>query len=177
MPRPRTYPQSCIQYQTPETDPSRIVSCIQCNIFTRDSGSSWHRCVKHKICSFSLFHSSQTSPGATQPRTQWVPVAASPRLSRQGRGAGYSPPYSAKIKNGGAIPPLPIRLHGVVQEWRCLYLHRTPQSFAGLAFTLASYWGSWFNKPTLDKHDTFSFSCAYTSRTHWTQPHSSAVTG
>jgi hypothetical protein len=38
----------------------------------------------------------------------------SPELKRLGREADHSPPSGAKIKNGGAIPPLPIILHGVV---------------------------------------------------------------
>jgi hypothetical protein len=28
--------------------------------------------------------------------------------------AVHSPPYSAKVKNDGAVPPLPIHLHGMV---------------------------------------------------------------
>jgi hypothetical protein len=31
-----------------------------------------------------------------------------------GRKADHSHPANAELKNGGAIPPLPIRLHGVV---------------------------------------------------------------
>jgi hypothetical protein len=33
--------------------------------------------------------------------------ALSPRLKRPGREADHSPPSSAEVKNGGAIPPLP----------------------------------------------------------------------
>jgi hypothetical protein len=33
---------------------------------------------------------------------------------RPEREADDSPPSSSEIKNGGAVPPLPIRLHGVV---------------------------------------------------------------
>jgi hypothetical protein len=35
-------------------------------------------------------------------------------VERQGREADHSPPPSTEVKNGGAIPPSPIRLHGVV---------------------------------------------------------------
>jgi hypothetical protein len=35
-------------------------------------------------------------------------------VKRQGREADYSPRFSEDVKYGGAIPPLPIRLHGVV---------------------------------------------------------------
>jgi hypothetical protein len=50
----------------------------------------------------------------TQPPIQMVLRALSPGVKRQGREADHSPPSRADIKNGGTIPPLPIRLHGVV---------------------------------------------------------------
>jgi hypothetical protein len=34
-------------------------------------------------------------------------VAISPGVKRQGREGDHSFPYTAEIKNGGAIPPLP----------------------------------------------------------------------
>jgi hypothetical protein len=52
--------------------------------------------------------------GPTQPSTQWVPWALSPEIERQGREAGHSPPSSAEVKKAGAVPELPIRVHGVV---------------------------------------------------------------
>jgi hypothetical protein len=50
---------------------------------------------------------------STQTPIQWVQGFFP---SRWGGGAWscHSPPHSAKFKNGGAIPPLPIRLHAVV---------------------------------------------------------------
>jgi hypothetical protein len=36
------------------------------------------------------------------------------RVKRQGLEADHSPPSNAEVKNGGAVPPVPIRLHGVV---------------------------------------------------------------
>jgi hypothetical protein len=45
--------------------------------------------------------------GPTQSLMQCVPGAFSPGLKRQGREADHSPPSSAEVKNGGAIPPLP----------------------------------------------------------------------
>jgi hypothetical protein len=45
--------------------------------------------------------------GPTQPPIQWVPRALSPRLKRQRRDANRTPLSSAKVRNGGAIPPLP----------------------------------------------------------------------
>jgi hypothetical protein len=35
-------------------------------------------------------------------------------VKRSGREADRSPPSSAEVKNGGGMPPFPIRLHGVV---------------------------------------------------------------
>jgi hypothetical protein len=37
-----------------------------------------------------------------------------PEIKRPGREADHSPPSSAEVKNGGAIPPLPMRVHGRV---------------------------------------------------------------
>jgi hypothetical protein len=48
---------------------------------------------------FSLHHSVQTGSRAHP--------ALSPGVKRQGREADHSPPSSAVVKNGGAIPPLP----------------------------------------------------------------------
>jgi hypothetical protein len=38
------------------------------------------------------------------PPIQWVPVALSPGVKRQGHEANHSLPSSAKVKTGGAIP-------------------------------------------------------------------------
>jgi hypothetical protein len=43
----------------------------------------------------------------TQPHIQWVPGVVFQREKWQGHEAGHSPPTSANVKNGGAIPPLP----------------------------------------------------------------------
>jgi hypothetical protein len=45
--------------------------------------------------------------GPIQPPIHWVPGALSPGVKRQGREADHSPPFSAEVKNGGAIPPIP----------------------------------------------------------------------
>jgi hypothetical protein len=50
-----------------------------------------------------LTTASRQALGTTQPPIQWVPG-----VKRQGREAdGHSPSFSAEVKNGGAIPPLP----------------------------------------------------------------------
>jgi hypothetical protein len=55
---------------------------------------------------FSVFHIVQTAVGPTQPTIQWVPGGISTAVKRLGREADQSPPSSAELKNGGAIPPL-----------------------------------------------------------------------
>jgi hypothetical protein len=52
--------------------------------------------------------------GPTQPPIQWVPGALSPGIRRPGSETDPSAPASAVVKNGEAIPLLPIRLIGVV---------------------------------------------------------------
>jgi hypothetical protein len=47
------------------------------------------------------------APGFTQPPIQCVPGAVSSGIKRQGGKADHSSPSSAKVKNGGAILPLP----------------------------------------------------------------------
>jgi hypothetical protein len=51
------------------------------------------------VRNFYLLHSTQLS-------MQLVPFALSPRLKRPGGEAHHSPPSSAEIKKGGAMPPL-----------------------------------------------------------------------
>jgi hypothetical protein len=53
--------------------------------------------------------------GPTQPPVQWVSETLSLAVKRPAREGDHFPPYSAEIKNGGAIPPFPIRLHGVMR--------------------------------------------------------------
>jgi hypothetical protein len=50
---------------------------------------------------------SRAALGPTEPPVQWVPGSLSPRIKRLGREDDRSPPSSAEVKNGGAIPPLP----------------------------------------------------------------------
>jgi hypothetical protein len=45
--------------------------------------------------------------GPIHPPAQWVSGTTSPGVKRPGREADHSPPFSAEVKNGGAIPPLP----------------------------------------------------------------------
>jgi hypothetical protein len=45
--------------------------------------------------------------GHTQPPIQWVPGAISLGIKRPGHEADHSPPFSAEVRNDGAIPILP----------------------------------------------------------------------
>jgi hypothetical protein len=56
-----------------------------------------------------FLYSTQSIPalGPNQPPIQWVSGALSPGVKRMGREGDRSPPSSAEVKNGGAIPLLP----------------------------------------------------------------------
>jgi hypothetical protein len=64
---------------------------------------------------------SRPAPLPTQPPIQCVPGAPSPEIKRQGREADNSLPSSAEVKNGGAIPPLPIYIYGIVLNYIIKY--------------------------------------------------------
>jgi hypothetical protein len=59
---------------------------------------------------FSVLTEFRLAVGPTQPPIQWGPGCPSPGVEWPGRESDHSPPPSANVKNGGAIPPLPIRL-------------------------------------------------------------------
>jgi hypothetical protein len=54
--------------------------------------------------------------GFTQPLIQWVLEEISLKVKRPRREAHHSSQYIAEVKDGGAIPPLSIRLHGMVRN-------------------------------------------------------------
>jgi hypothetical protein len=59
-------------------------------------------------CKIFLFSTAfRPTLGPTQPPIQRLPGAFSLGIKRQGREADHSPPTSAEIRKGGAIPPLP----------------------------------------------------------------------
>jgi hypothetical protein len=55
---------------------------------------------------FPFLHSFYNGSGPTLTLIQWVPGTLSRVVNRQGREAERSPPSSAELKNGGAVPPL-----------------------------------------------------------------------
>jgi hypothetical protein len=59
---------------------------------------------------FSLPHSLHTDSGA---HPSSYAGALFPGVKRPGREADHSPPSSAEVKNGGAVPPLPY-----TSSWR-----------------------------------------------------------
>jgi hypothetical protein len=58
-----------------------------------------------KIFPFST--ASRPAVGPSQPPIQWVQRAVYPGVKRPACEADHSPPSSADVRNGGAIPPLP----------------------------------------------------------------------
>jgi hypothetical protein len=60
---------------------------------------------KQEIVLFSTV--STPALGPTQPLIQRIPRALSPGVKQLGRDSDHSPPSSAEVKKGGAIPPLP----------------------------------------------------------------------
>jgi hypothetical protein len=65
-----------------------------------------------KIILFSKASRQALEP--TQPLIQWVPAAIYLGVKRPRSEADQFSPFSAAVKNAGAIPPLPICLHGIV---------------------------------------------------------------
>jgi hypothetical protein len=56
---------------------------------------------------FLFFTALTLALGQTQPPIQWVPGAGSLEVKRPGGETDHSPAFSAEVKNGGPIPPLP----------------------------------------------------------------------
>jgi hypothetical protein len=63
---------------------------------------------------FFLLHSDQIGSGAHPVSYPMVTEGSSPEVKHLGREADYSSTSSAESKNGGATPPFPIRLRGVL---------------------------------------------------------------
>jgi hypothetical protein len=70
---------------------------------------------------YGLGFNSTLALGPTQPLSQWVLGSLSQGVELPGCEADHSPPSSAEVKNGGAIPPL-----SDTSLWRgaCLVKHR-----------------------------------------------------
>jgi hypothetical protein len=55
--------------------------------------------------------------GPTEPEIQLLQGVLFPGVKRKKREDDYSPAPTAEVKNGGAIPPLPLCLHGTVLNY------------------------------------------------------------
>jgi hypothetical protein len=79
------------------------------------------------VLNFSLLISFQTALGLTQSHIQWVSGAPFYGVKLQKREGDHSPPFSADVKKGGAIHPLPYifmasRLINLAQELLYLFV-------------------------------------------------------
>jgi hypothetical protein len=84
--------------------------------FAKRRATSWKAGVRFLAGSrgVSVSHSVQNGTGA-HPVSYTIGSGGSvPGLKRPGREANHSHPSTAEVQNGMAVPPLPIRLHGVV---------------------------------------------------------------
>jgi hypothetical protein len=68
-----------------------------------------------------------------QPPIQWAPWALSSGVRRSGSEVDHSPPSSAEVKNGGAIPQFLIRLLGVVIS---IIKHKNNSNFSVVFFRI-----------------------------------------
>jgi hypothetical protein len=73
---------------------------------------------------FFFATASRLARGATQPPIELILRALSPRVKRSRREADNSPPSSAKVKNGGAILPLPLYTYSWRFEFRKKHARR-----------------------------------------------------
>jgi hypothetical protein len=61
--------------------------------------------LNSRQCKYFLFFTdSRPTLGPTRPPIQWVPVALSPGVKRQGGEADHKTPFSAEAEKSGAIP-------------------------------------------------------------------------
>jgi hypothetical protein len=65
---------------------------------------------------FLLSTTSERNLGPTQLPIKWVLGVLSPGLNDRGMKFNDLSPSSADVKNNGAIPPIPVRLHAVVNS-------------------------------------------------------------
>jgi hypothetical protein len=63
---------------------------------------------------FFYYTASKQALGPTQTPIQWIRETITPGIKQPGREADQSPPSSAQVKNGGAIPALPRTSRGIV---------------------------------------------------------------
>jgi hypothetical protein len=93
----------------------------------------WTAGVQFPIGARNFFYSTASRPalGPTQTSIQWVPGILSSALKLPGREKDHSPPFSAEVKNGGAIHPLSHMF-----SWRGASLINHRDNFAFFVTTL-----------------------------------------
>jgi hypothetical protein len=77
-------------------------------------GMDCHGSIPGKAIHFFLPHSALTGSGDPSVFCSMGTEGSAPRLKQPGREADHSPPSRVEVKNDGAVPVLPIQLHGVV---------------------------------------------------------------
>jgi hypothetical protein len=96
---------------------------IALSVYRRATG--WTVGVHFRQGQKSFLFSRVSRPAALEPTQPPIkPGTNSPVLKRQGYEADHSPPSSAEVNSGGAIPPLPY-----TSSWRCAYLIKHRDNF------------------------------------------------
>jgi hypothetical protein len=78
--------------------------------------------------------------GYTQPPVEWVPWTVYQRVKRSGSEADHSPPSSAEVKNGGAIPPLRRPPPIVFMAWCVINSVQGQLHLYQIMVTVQHYW-------------------------------------
>jgi hypothetical protein len=88
-----------------------------------DWATGWNTGVPFPAGATVVFFSIASRPvlGPTTPPIPWVPLALSSEVELQGHETDHSLSSSAGVKNGGAIPTLPLCLYGIVLHYIIKY--------------------------------------------------------
>jgi hypothetical protein len=116
-------------------EPRRLTTLWAFTACYRDSFTFFSNPGRGKI--FLFFTMSRPALRPTHPPIQWVPGALSPGAKRPGRKADHSPPSSAEVKNGGAIPSFPYMSSCLYSEGSCS--KECMHGFLGLPMTSREY--------------------------------------
>jgi hypothetical protein len=87
-------------------------AAIAQSVYRRAKG--WTGSISHRGKIFLFYATSRPALRPIQPLIRWVPRAISMGVEGPGREADHSPPSSAEVKNGGAVPLLS---HTVFTAW------------------------------------------------------------
>jgi hypothetical protein len=94
---------------------------LLCRSYRREQGLRWAtgwtagvHFQARAVCFFFYCTASRPAVSSTQPPILWIPGATSPGVKRTWREADHSTPSVTYMKKTGAVPPLPVCLHGMV---------------------------------------------------------------